>query len=878
MESSHNCFTSPLRSCVIFFNILLLILFCDISQARSVEKGDARQAVRGWIRHNKMPMDRSISDVVADIQTMKEKSQSLCYIVNLEPEGFVIISPDTEIEPIIAFSSSGRFDADENNPLTTLLKKDMKGRLQTVREKKRNQQNTNKETRKWEALTTLGNAGSVDRLQPKSDDLFDMQMLALSVSEVWVDPFVLSEWDQGDVGGSPCYNYYTPNNYVVGCVATAMAQLMRYHTYPTSGIGVHAFTIEVNGVSQTAYTRGGNGSGGAYNWTQMPYDPQSSVTTPQREAIGALCYDAGVTARMSYTSSSSGASLVYADQELTDTFDFSNSIYTRSFSSFGDSRLWNILNANLDAKLPVILGISRTGGGHAVVADGYGYTGDTLYHHINMGWGGADNAWYQLPTIDASYTYTVIDDCIYNVYPTGSGEIISGRVTNMAGSPLENVTVSAYQGTTLIKQTTTDSRGVFALTQLSSNTSYTISASKIGENFLDQTVTTGHSVDLSTPGNRSGILFVSANTGPPTAYDIQADVDAGDSVLIQLEGLDDGVPDPNLFRCIITSLPSHGILSEPNVGFIETIPYELTSSICDVNYIPCPYFGGQDAFTYKANDGGTYPTGGDSNIATVTVNVDNQVSTSLDGPTNTYTSLVMGTGEFYDARAQIIMLGSEIGSAQVITDLVLDVYAAPGGTLNNWTIRIQHTNWTEYPSGYDVTYMVLTSGWTVVYQANETIAQTGWHTFHLDTPFEYNGSQNLLIDLSYNNSALAFPSGGYFIQTSIPETRTLGLGSETGTHGNPLYWDFWSTGGTYYPTNVPSIQLVGEALVDPIVGDFDASCDVKMPDFAIFSQAWMTMQGQGNYNVECDLTTTKGAVDLQDLLILMGQWMQTYDY
>ena len=56
------------------------------------------------------------------------------------------------------------------------------------------------------------------------------------------------------------------------------------------------------------------------------------------------------------------------------------------------------------------IAIRRPGGGHAVVADGYGYQHTTLYHHLNMGWNGFDDAWYNLPDVNATYrTYTVIN-------------------------------------------------------------------------------------------------------------------------------------------------------------------------------------------------------------------------------------------------------------------------------------------------------------------------------------------------------------------------------------------------------------------------------------------------------------------------------------
>jgi hypothetical protein len=81
--------------------------------------------------------------------------------------------------------------------------------------------------------------------------------------------------------------------------------------------------------------------------------------------------------------------------------------------------------------------------GHAVLCDGYGYNYSTLYHHLNMGWNGIDDAWYNLPVIDADTGFNAITSCLYNIYTSGSGEIISGRVFDSEDNPVPNAVVFA---------------------------------------------------------------------------------------------------------------------------------------------------------------------------------------------------------------------------------------------------------------------------------------------------------------------------------------------------------------------------------------------------------------------------------------------------
>jgi len=74
---------------------------------------------------------------------------------------------------------------------------------------------------------------------------------------------------------------------------------------------------------------------------------------------------------------------------------------------------------------------------HVVSLDD-GYSGETLYTHINLGWSGEDNVWYALPNIvtsDGKLTATRVDSAIYNIFPSSSGEIVSGRV--LAGPSIE---------------------------------------------------------------------------------------------------------------------------------------------------------------------------------------------------------------------------------------------------------------------------------------------------------------------------------------------------------------------------------------------------------------------------------------------------------
>ncbi len=157
---------------------------------------------------------------------------------------------------------------------------------------------------------------------------------------------------------------------------------------------------------------------------------------------------------------------------------------------------------------------------------------------------------------------------------------------------------------------------------------------------------------------------------------------------------------------------------------------------------------------------------------------------------------------YHDSRIQTIYLAGEIGSAGRVSALSLNVQNPPGQTLSNWTIRIKHT----LLSSYDQPAWEA-SGWNTVYQRDQTVTAGGWVTFFFDLPFHYNGTNNLMIDLSFNNSSYT-TNGACFCTTTKP-LRSIFFQTDS-AFGPPLEWN-----GAYSPppsaTNqVPNIRLLVE--------------------------------------------------------------------
>ena len=184
--------------------------------------------------------------------------------------------------------------------------------------------------------------------------------------------------------------------------------------------------------------------------------------------------------------------------------------------------------------------------------------------------------------------------------------------------------------------------------------------------------------------------------------------------------------------------------------------------------------------------------------------------------------VVIGTGTaswnfplatwYHDARTQIIYLASEIGGSCQIAALSLDVTTVPGQTMNNFTIRMKHTTLSSYSvASWEST------GWTTVYQANQSISGTGWQTFAFTTPFEYNGSDNLMVDISFNNSS--FSTDGQCRYSTPSGNRAIYYRTDSG-YGDPLTWSGASNPTPSTTSNVPNVKLTVEPLTSVIPPTF----------------------------------------------------------
>ena len=461
------------------------VLLAFLAQAVSVwavpvTVDQAKLAARAWASRGGTLGSRVGTTVKAAHEF--EASGDKVYAISMNGGGAVFLTSDTTLRPVIAFTSATNDFAaiDEKSPLWALLAGDAAARVKMSQSLAASgtssaataaaASRTSDAEATWAALLEEG---------AKLDDASFARPLnehIKSPGDLRAGPLVQSQWDQKGVNGQDCYNYYTPvlsdgTHAVCGCVATAMSQIMRYHEFPTEARAqvTRDCYVEISKASTLAdATRSLTTQGGTYSWNDMPLVPESAdMTEAQRQAIGKLTSDAGISVYMSYDTDSSGAFSFNVARALKNVFGYANAAYMRDSTLAEDAaKMRKVVFSNLDAGYPVLFGISGDGG-HAVVGDGYGFNDGKTYVHLNMGWAGQDDVWYNLPDIDTTYyAFSAVDDVVFNIFPDSTGDAtLAGRALDDDGAAIAGASVTVYQtGTeTIVASGTTSENGVYGL-------------------------------------------------------------------------------------------------------------------------------------------------------------------------------------------------------------------------------------------------------------------------------------------------------------------------------------------------------------------------------------------------------------------------------
>lgn len=354
--------------------VLLLALGYSPLQAKRITQWQAQQqAYSFWGKQ--MPQKAKAKSRTA---TTASPSDAY-YVFNNDAGGFVIIAGDDAVAPVLGYTSTGSFDA-ENLPdgLKDLLK-------------------------------------SYERQIAALGDNYVANQTATRAAFTGEKLLKTAEWDQ-----NVPFNKYTPSNYVTGCVATAGAIVMKHHGYPAKGTGSHSYTW--NGKPLTANFEH------TYDWTSMPakYDGTNDAAF---DGVARLMADLGVAVEMQYNEDGSGASMEDLLTALKKYFGYSKYARLLAIADLG-AEVWNDrLRAEIDANRPILYSaVDSNKGGHSFVIDGYK---DESFS-VNWGWGGYCDGFYRIGALNPETggkplgdQYNLSQSAVFSLQPSDGEEVIS---------------------------------------------------------------------------------------------------------------------------------------------------------------------------------------------------------------------------------------------------------------------------------------------------------------------------------------------------------------------------------------------------------------------------------------------------------------------
>jgi len=371
--------------------ITILVAFAVLTElatpvrAELVTRGEALRVANNWITliiQKRGNWGGSETAGVAEIQEFKRGERTLGYFCRVQPKGQIIVSLRRELAPVKAFSDTCNLNPDSDEDLVDLLKGCMERILNYI--EKQAGPIATVQSAELDSIIPNNCRNAWAELEHEQDKAEEVPSWAIEMNYVEGLILLSSYWHQGDPYNRDCPSPPSGDDCdqprcLVGCVATAAAQIMRYWAWPPYGVGT--------------------GYDDPYDWANMP-----NAVTGGSPAVAELCHEIGVAVGMDYCGGTGCRSSVPTeDMEVVYEGPYRYSDYCvkliRDEYSPGD--WWNLIKEQLNSNQPIQYKVV----GHSIVADGWlelGATPDRMYH-MNYGWGREDcseqdgcNTWYFL--------------------------------------------------------------------------------------------------------------------------------------------------------------------------------------------------------------------------------------------------------------------------------------------------------------------------------------------------------------------------------------------------------------------------------------------------------------------------------------------------
>lgn len=344
-----------------FYYALALATLCGpMSHARtlSVEEAEANISCALGAGMKKAPSlggSLELAQVIA-----REGTPALYLFTGADGRGLVVASASSETAPVLGYADCGEFDPSSMPPSMQALLEDYSREI------------------------ALAEAGEVRTV-----------FSAPAPEREAIEPLCRTQWNQN----AP-YNDLAPSlsgqRSMTGCVATAMAQVMKVFEWPAEhGEGFVSYRWNAGG-SLLSY----NLASSTMDWAGMLDNYRGESTAAQRQAVASLMRDCGYATETQYSLTASGTTADKIPSAFYYNFGYDKGVHTLQRAYYTLSAWEDLIYEELKAGSPVILtGVSNAQGGHCFICDGYS---SNRYFHINWGWGGMSDGYFLLSALNPS--------------------------------------------------------------------------------------------------------------------------------------------------------------------------------------------------------------------------------------------------------------------------------------------------------------------------------------------------------------------------------------------------------------------------------------------------------------------------------------------
>ncbi|MBR0170400.1 MAG: thiol protease/hemagglutinin PrtT [Bacteroidales bacterium] len=382
------------------FPVMAFVAITVVCQAAPVSFAKARQtAVNFWNSYHPTsvkPVDDMLLRQLPDMPHL--------YVFTTGADGYVVVSADDCVRPVLAYS----FDSPFPEELHPGLRYWLGGyEAQIAEAVELGVPPTSEAVSQWKNLESVPP-------QPLTATL--------------IPTMLRTRWNQSSPYNNLCpYDSAGRFRTVVGCVATAMAQVMKYWNHPSCGNGSHSYDHWAYGTLSADFGQTD------YMWDDMTTSLDFTSQHREINAIATLSYHCGVAVDMGYGESSGAWTICYGGQydyitvcsetAFVNHFKYSPDLHGEERYHFNDSLWIGMIDADLAAGRPIIYTGSDSTGAHAFVLDGSD-TND--FYHFNWGWGGYGDGYYLMSNLapgsggaggNATYTFNRHQTAIFHLEP-----------------------------------------------------------------------------------------------------------------------------------------------------------------------------------------------------------------------------------------------------------------------------------------------------------------------------------------------------------------------------------------------------------------------------------------------------------------------------